>query len=131
MRQCTKSIVWMLQEANDQHAREIEHLESVESTNSITYPNRDYHEEPMGQTFRQYTIFLSVCELTSLVDIGDGRIMAGPIQDADTTVEPEDFFSGDESLFASFDLDQAIRILILILLMLQILSCHASHQIFK
>jgi hypothetical protein len=63
----------------------------------------------MGQKFRQYTNFLSLCELKSLVAIEDGRITTAPIQDPDTTIEPGDFFSGDDSLFASFDLDEAIR----------------------
>jgi hypothetical protein len=106
MCRCAKSIVWMLQEANYQHAGEIEHLESE---NSITYHSQDYHEEPMGQNFRQYTNFSSVCEQKSLLAIGDGRITTAPIQDANTTIEPKDFFSGDDSLFASFDLDEAIQ----------------------
>jgi viroplasmin and RNaseH domain-containing protein len=90
----------MLQEANDQHAGQIKHLESGESEYSISYPSGDYDEEPMGQKFRQYTNFVSVWELKFLHAISDGRIMTALIQDAkvveapiqDTkTVEPERF----------------------------------------
>jgi hypothetical protein len=108
----------MLQEANDQHAGQIEHLEFGESEYSIAYPSQDYDVEPRGQKFRQYTTFVSVCNLKFLNAISDGRIMTAPIQDARAVeapiqdakaVEPEDFFSGDDSLSASFDLDAAIQ----------------------
>jgi hypothetical protein len=62
----------------------------------------------LRKTFRQYNNFLSVCELNFLVAIGYGRITTAPIQVANTTIELKDFFSGDDSPLASFDLDQAI-----------------------
>jgi hypothetical protein len=49
-----------------------------------------------------------VCQINFPDAIRNGRIGSAPIKDA-KTIEPDDSFSGDDSLFASFDLDAAIQ----------------------